>query len=196
VVIVAGIIAYGILGSGSSPAAGPSTLAVGEVTGPALGQMAPAGGLLPVGTTAPDLAWTIDGKTDSLANARGNPVLLEFFATWCPHCQAEVPVTTQVATRFAPQGLRVVGVSASPLARDQRGNTSIADIQAFARTYGAQYPLLLDRALVGAQRYGVRSFPTIYLVDGNGVIRYATSGEVPEQELADAITPLLSGASS
>jgi thiol-disulfide isomerase/thioredoxin len=199
VLFVVAVIAYGVWGSlsptGSTGSGSSGATAVGEVTGPPLGSIAPAPGMLAVGTAAPDLSWTLDSKADSIAAERGHPLFLEFFATWCPHCQAEAPIITKLAQRYTPQGIRVIGVSASPLARDQKGNTSIADIQAFSSAYGAQYPLLLDRALIGAQRYGVRGFPTMYVVDQQGTIRYATSGEVPEQQLVDAITPTLASGS-
>jgi peroxiredoxin len=152
---------------------------------------APAPALLAVGTAAPDLRWTLDGAPGSLSGARGHPVLLAFVATWCPHCQAEVAVLNAVQDRFAGQGLQVIGVSASPVGMDGRSPASLGDLELFVRRQGARYPHLFDAGLVGAQRYGVRGFPTLYLVDADGIIRYAASGEVPEAELARAVQAAL-----
>jgi thiol-disulfide isomerase/thioredoxin len=146
---------------------------------------------LEVGTPAPDLKWTIGDQSGSVAGLNGHPAMLVFFATWCPHCQAELPIISKLSDTYAPQGLKVIGISASPVGQDQRSAASLGDVEGFARRYGASFPLLFDRALVGARRYGVRSYPTIYLVDANGTIKYANSGEVPRADLAKAIEGVL-----
>jgi len=194
-VAVAAALLFGGSGIGGGRAdAPPATAAtpVGKVTGAAAAAAAPA--MLPVGATAPDLQWTLNGEAGSLAAERGHPVLLVFGATWCSHCQAEVPVLNRVQDRFAGQGLEVLGVSASPIGMDGRGPASLGDLERFVKTYGARYPHVYDAGLLGAQRYGVRGFPTLYLVDGEGVIRYAASGEVPEAELARAVQGVLAPA--
>jgi thiol-disulfide isomerase/thioredoxin len=188
VLALVALVAVNVWGNASSGAGGAAA-GVGQATGPAGGQN--ASGLLPVGTAAPDLSWTLDGQTESIAGLQGHPVLLEFFAVWCPHCQAEAPVLSRIAERYAAQGLRVIGVSASPLAADQRSPVTAAGIQAYAERYDARFPQLFDPNLIGARRYGVRSFPTLYVLDANGVIRYADSGEVPEATLASVIDPLV-----
>ena len=194
-VAVAAALLFGGSGIGGGRAATPPATAaapVGQVTGAAAVAAAPA--MLPVGATAPDLQWTLNGEAGSLAAERGRPVLLVFGATWCPHCQAEVAVLNRVQERFAGQGLAVLGVSASPIGMDGRGPASLGDLERFVKTYGARYPHLYDAGLLGAQRYGVRGFPTLYLVDGEGVVRYAASGEVPEAELARAVQGVLAPA--
>ena len=190
VAVVLGIIAFAVWGATGPGGGTASDVPIGQVTGPsAAGPAAP--GLLAVGTAAPDLTWTLDGRADSLAAQRGHPVLLEFFATWCPHCQAEAPLLTRLAQQYAPQGLRVFGVSASPLSQDQRGAVSVADIRSYASRYGAQFPQLLDVSLTGAQRYGIRGFPTLYVVGKDGTIQYVDSGEVPEATLKTVIEKAL-----
>jgi peroxiredoxin len=143
--------------------------------------------MLAVGTAAPDLRWTLSGQDGSVAGERGHPLMLVFFASWCPHCQAEVATLNAVQSRFADQGLRTIGVSASPFAMDQRGPASLGDVELFVKQHNARYPHLFDSGLVGAQRYGVRGFPTMYLVGADGTIRYAQSGEVSEADLAQAV---------
>jgi peroxiredoxin len=185
-VVLAAIVVYSLRGSSTDSGAG-GTAAVGEVAETSLGGTAPATGMLPVGTAAPDLKWTLGGSAGSVAESRGTPLVLEFLATWCPHCQAETPVLNRIHERYAGRGVKVIGVSASPVGQDQRTPGSIDDLRSFASRYGARYPLLFDRGLVGAQRYGVRAFPTIYVVDRSGAIIFAQSGEVPEATLAQAI---------
>lgn len=192
VLLIAIIIAVTLSSRGGAEVATSGAAPVGQVTesstnGPA------AAALLPVGTPAPDLKWTLSGQPGSLAALRGHPVLLEFFATWCPHCQRETPILTTLAQRYAARGLLTFGISANPLGQDQRTPISIADIQSFATRYGAHFPLLLDANLVGAQRYGVHSYPTLYLIDQNGVIRFASEGETPETTLAEQIDRVLAG---
>lgn len=150
-----------------------------------------ASGLLPVGSQIPDLRYTLAGTDSSIGALRGRPLLLEFFATWCPHCQAEAPVLSKISDRFKERGLQLLAVNSSQLAQDQRGQTSPADVDSYINKYGARYPHLMDSALIGARRFGIRSFPTLYLVDSTGVVRMAREGEVPEQDLVAAIEQAL-----
>lgn len=185
--VIAGIVAFSLVGRGGGAGGGAR---VGQVTETAVGGPA-AGGMLAVGSAAPDLKWTLGGTAESVAGLRGNVVLLEFFATWCPHCQAEAPLLSRVADAYAARGLRAIGVNSSPLAQDQRSPTSVGDVESYAGKYGVTFPQLMDKGLVGAQRYGVRGFPTVYILDKSGVIRFAQSGEVPESTLKDAIEQAL-----
>ena len=178
----------GLGGSGGGTAGAP----VGQVTAEAAAGTAPA--MLSAGTPAPDLSWTLNGAPGSLSAEQGHPVLLAFVATWCPHCQAEVAVLNTIQDRFAAQGLEVIGVSASPMGMDGRSRASLGDMELFVRRHNARYPHLFDAGLVGAQRFGVRSFPTLYVIDGTGTIRFAQSGEVGEEELARAVQAALAPA--
>lgn len=189
--VVVAIVAYSLLSGGGTSGAGAGAT-VGEVIETAAG-MPRAPAMLAAGTAAPDLRWTAGGMDGSVAGSRGSPLILEFFATWCPHCQRESPVLSGVYDRYRPRRLRVIGVSASPTGQNQRSAVSAADIASYAQKYDGRFPLLLDRNLVGAQRYGVTGFPTIYIIDRQGIIRYAFSGEVPEATLTDAVERLLAG---
>jgi thiol-disulfide isomerase/thioredoxin len=195
VVVVLAVFAITYFSGGLSglTGSGAGAVPVGQVTETAANGPA-ATGMLAVGTPAPDLQWTANGQSGSFAGERGHPVLVAFVATWCPHCQAEVAVLNKINQRYAGQGLKVMGVTASTMGMDGRSRASLDDLEQFVKQHNAAYPHYFDGALVGAQRYGVRSFPTIYLIDGNGTIRFAQSGEVPEADLARAVESVLTPA--
>jgi thiol-disulfide isomerase/thioredoxin len=190
VVLAAVLITYFAGGFGGGGGGGGGSVPVGQVTETALnGPAAP--GMLAVGTPAPDLQWTLSGEPGSVAGQRGHPVLLAFVATWCPHCQAEVAVLNKIQDRFAGQGLKLYAVTASPQGMDGRSRASLGDLELFVKQFNARYPHLFDGSLVGAQRYGVRGFPTLYVLDSGGTIRFAQSGEVPEADLAAAVQSVM-----
>lgn len=126
IAIAISVFAGNRLGGGSGAGTGAT---VGQVTETAAGGAAP--GMLSTGTSAPNLQWTLGGQAGSLAAERGHPVLLAFVATWCPHCQAEVAVLNKVQQRFAGQGLKVIGVTASPNGIDGRSRASLGDTELF-----------------------------------------------------------------
>lgn len=161
------------------------------------------GAPLAVGTTAPNFNLaTINGKHYQLSALRGRPVLLEFFAVWCPHCQAEAPVLNTLDKAYASKGLQTLSILASPYDRthDATGSTNPVtkdDITWFKNTFNVAHPLLIDPNFSTVNKYGANSYPTIYILDKNGVIRYTNGGlgDRPYQTLAHGVDAAIKGQS-
>ncbi len=162
------------------------------------------GAPLTVGKTAPDFNLaTVDGKHYKLSSLRGRPVLLEFFAVWCPHCQREAPILNQLDKSYAAKGLQSLSILASPYDRthEATGSTNPVtkdDISWFKSTFSVQHPMLIDPDFAQTNQYGAGSYPTIYVLDKNGVIRYTNGplGDVPYQTLAKAVDAAIKGQST
>ena len=111
----------------------------------------------------------------------GKPYLLEIFATWCPHCQRETQVLRVIRAKIPPSKLAMLSVSGSPFGVASSVGTNVpetqGDVDAFDKTFGVTWPALFDANLTVARLWGMVGFPTIYIVDKNGVIRYWGQGD-------------------
>lgn len=134
------------------------------------------------GMLAPDfLLEKPEGGTLRLSDLRGSPVVVNFWATWCIYCAAEMPAIQEVADRYAGL-LQVVGVNA--------GEAS-TDIVAFSEITGVRFPLLLDRDTEVTEAYGVAQMPTTIFIDRDGFVRSVVSGPVTTPMMLERIAPLL-----
>jgi peroxiredoxin len=106
----------------------------------------------------------LGGGTVSLADLRGEPVLLNIWATWCHPCREEMPDLQALSERYAPEGLRVLGVSI-----DQPGSEEA--IRAFLGEVGVDFTILLDPRDLVSRRFQALGVPETYLIDPGGVIR-------------------------
>ena len=111
----------------------------------------------------------ITGKTWGVADLRGRAVLLNFWATWCEPCLAEMPSLQQLADLHGPDKLLVLAINFKE---------SAARAIQFAKTTGVTLPLLLDRDGEVARQWGVRLFPTTLTLDSRGRPRHRVLGEV------------------
>jgi thiol-disulfide isomerase/thioredoxin len=110
-----------------------------------------------------------NGKTWSPADLRGRAVMLNFWASWCEPCRAEMPTLQQVADFYGADKLLVLAVNfKEPVARALQ----------FAKTTGVTLPVLLDLDGKVARRWGVKVFPTTLLIDHTGRPRQRVTGEV------------------
>jgi thiol-disulfide isomerase/thioredoxin len=128
----------------------------------------------PDGRPAPLL--DLDGTPVRLADRHGRPTWINFWASWCPPCQAETPTIRDVAAAYAPQGLEVIGISVQ--------EATEADVRAYAETYGLRYTVAADLAGDIFRRYRVHGLPTQYFLDGEGVIRAIVQGPVTPESAA------------
>ncbi len=153
-----------------------------------------------MGSAGPDFSLPgIDGQTYTLSSFKGKPVVLEFMATWCPHCQADAPMMNQLDAAYKSKGVQIFGINATPFSHnhEQSGHetdpVSTNDLKWFHDTYSVTFPMLFDKALKSANDYQVVSYPTIYIVDQNGKITFqppATS--IPDYNtLSGALDKLL-----
>ncbi len=155
---------------------------------PASAATPPTTDLLRVGSKAPSFRLeTPTGEQVSLADYRGRAVLLEFFATWCPHCAAEAPHLRRLADSLPATRFAVVSVNAD-------GEVA-ASVFAFHRYFGLPYPALLDPSAQAGNfhqpgaagpvstRYRVGAYPTFYVIDGDGRITWRSDGEQPDAKL-------------
>jgi thiol-disulfide isomerase/thioredoxin len=107
----------------------------------------------------------LDGKPVSTAAWKGKVVFINFWATWCPPCRAEIPVLIDLANRYKDR-LQIVGVSVD--------DGDPADVKQFVKEAGINYPVVMaDRAIV-AEYGGVAALPTLFVVnpDGNVVQKH------------------------
>lgn len=120
-----------------------------------------------VGDAAPEFSLkTLDEKPLSLADFKGKqPVMLVFWATWCPICREELPQVKKIAEQFGPKGLSVVGVNVGV-------NDSPRRAKAYRDKYGIDYPLAFDEGSEVTRAFGVAGTPTVLILDKQGIIRY------------------------
>ncbi len=125
-----------------------------------------------VGTRAPEfVARDLDGRPVALSDLRGEVVLLNVWATWCPPCVEEMPSMQRLYERLGPQGLRVVAVSidAAPGQRDPVGRAG-GNVAAFAEHYGLSFDIWLDPAGEIQRVYRTTGVPESFLIDRDGFI--------------------------
>jgi peroxiredoxin len=136
------------------------------------------------GTAAPAVTFSmLDGHTQPLKGLKGQVVLVNFWATWCPPCRAEMPGFQKVYAAKHAAGFTVVGVSMDQLSPDQ--------VAAFLRDHGIEYPVAMGTREVVAGFGGVNSYPTSFLIDREGRVRYTVNGIFAEVTLRAAIDRLL-----
>lgn len=134
------------------------------------------GGPPTIGQVIPDFrAVSLDGDSLSLSELRGSTVLLNMWATWCVPCRTETPFLQSVYEEHRDQGFRIVGVSVD-------SESARSDVEEFVREMGVTYDILLDPAMESMNRYFVIGLPATYLVDAEGVIRFARLGPLSESD--------------
>ena len=129
--------------------------------------------LIAAGATAPDFTLaTTDGDELTLSDLQGQPVLLNFWATWCLDCRKEIPALVAAADTYDGE-IVIVGIS----------DESRRAVSVFADANGMTYPLLLDKHRAASAAYQIRGIPTSYLIDAQGVVAKAHVGETDEATL-------------
>ena len=150
---------------------------------------APMNSKLKVGDTAPAFTAATNAGQFDLAQV-STPVLLEVFATWCPHCQRETTVLNDLAAKYAGK-LAIVAVSGSPYGIDGTSPESQNDVNRFGAQFGVRYPLAYDPELKVGQLYLQGGFPTLVLIDKNKKVTWIKSGEVAEPDFVKAINTVI-----
>lgn len=148
-------------------------------------------GLIPApkeGFLAPEFDLeTIDGQSVRLSDLRGNPVLINLWASWCPPCRAEMPAMERVYQEYRHRGFTILAVNVT-------NQDSIAAAAAFTQAYGLTYPILLDVEGAVSRQYQLRSLPTSFFVDSQGIIREVIiGGPMSEALLRTHVERLLEG---
>jgi thiol-disulfide isomerase/thioredoxin len=208
VLVVAGVVVFALMRAGQSAAT--------QSKGPGLTNpngLSVASSLLSTGTVAPDFTMKPGGGMSGasgmmlsrhlassyhLGAQRGHVLLLEFFAVWCPVCHAQAPTMARLDENYASRGVRLWGILANPYGPnyDSSGRTDLSlanrgDMSSYTSLYGVSYPLLVDPMFAKVNRYGVGSYPGIYIVGKNGKIRWASVGIQSYADLSKALNQAL-----
>lgn len=147
-----------------------------------------------VGQPAPDFTLSdTEGTQHTLSAQKGKVVMLEFMATWCPHCQDEAPMYERLREKYAGQGVEIWGINATPRNHTQTGAATMDDLKWFRETYNTQVPLLFDKTLASANAYGITGYPQVYLIDkqGNVAVQPPSDSLFTEAQLTEYIDNLI-----
>ena len=135
------------------------------------------------GKPAPGFSLTsLDGQPISLAEQRGKPVVVNFWATWCVPCSQEHPLLLEAAQRYQDRGVVFLGVL--------YGDTADKAVP-FLKKHGSAYPNLLDPGQVTAIDYGVGGVPETFFIDKSGMIARKVVGPVSPDEMISTLESLL-----
>jgi thiol-disulfide isomerase/thioredoxin len=193
VVIAVAVAVIASVAGGDSTTRGairPSSPREVSVSGP------PRTSMLGVGSTVPEFSApgfhmrAASGGGFSIARApfdwaafEGHPTVLSIWAPWCPHCQVELPVLSEAVAKFPSVRLATVVTSIG----DRSGPTP----NGYLADHGLTFPVAIDDANATiARALGVQAFPTLYLLDSNGIVAFANEGEVSAARLEAELAKL------
>ena len=122
------------------------------------------------GFAAPDFTLTtIQGETISLEQFRGQIVLINFWASWCPPCRTEMPALQSIAENYAAHQVKILAVNATY-------QDDLTEIQEFLKNLSATFPVPLDDDGDVSRSYLVSALPTTFFIDREGIIRKVVYG--------------------
>lgn len=122
------------------------------------------------GFPAPDFSLRdSDGSIYELSSLKGKAVLMNFWASWCPPCRSEMPAMEEVFEQYQNQGFVILAVNSTI-------QDDLDEAKAFFEDMGLTFPLLLDMDGSVTQTYQVRSLPTSFFIDREGIIQEVIIG--------------------
>jgi len=122
------------------------------------------------GFPAPDIELaTADGNIIKLSDLRGQPIILNFWASWCPPCRAEMPAIQAVYQVYQNDGLMILAVNAS-------NQDDMNDANAFITGLNLTFPIFFDRTGHAQDAYKVSALPTTFFIDRDGIIQSVVIG--------------------
>ena len=132
---------------------------------------------------APQLALeNVNGKTESLADFNGKVLLLNNWATWCPPCKAEMPTLKKFHDAHSADGFTIIAVEAGD---------GKEEVLQFSESLGLTFPIWLDPDSSALNAFKNGNLPNSYVIDRNGTVRYAWTGEISLSMLEKYVTPLI-----
>lgn len=135
-------------------------------------------------TIAPQFALKdINGRAVRLSDYRGKVVLVNFWATWCPPCRAEMPDLIRLQSEHAKQGLQIIGITYPPERR--------ARVRRFARSLKVNYPIVLGTRQIKARFSSDDTLPLTVVINRDGKVSDIISGILLREEFDEKIKPLL-----
>jgi thiol-disulfide isomerase/thioredoxin len=127
-----------------------------------------------VGSLAPEFTlYDLDGGSRALSSFKGRPVVINFWATWCPPCKEEMPLFERYSRKYAGE-LVFLGIDSAEKAEIVRPFVAKMDIT---------FPILLDQSGMVSDLYFVKDFPYTFFVDENGTLRGQHIGLMTEEKL-------------
>lgn len=172
-----------LVGCATSPSTNPEPGAKVSSTAPSGAQNAddtpPAStGPFQPGTPAPDFeVATLDGKSVKLSSFKGHPVLIDFWATWCPPCREGLPITNKMHEQFKSQGLQVLAIS----------NEDAKTVKDFIDKNKYSMPTFIDPDGDSDKAYQIQGIPTTVVIDAEGKVSSYTMGLEPEESVLAAL---------
>lgn len=137
------------------------------------------------GKKAPEFTLKdVNGRNVSIASLRGKVVLINFWATWCPPCRAEMPSMNRLYREYKGKGLEVLAIST---------DNSASKVKDYISKNSLSFQVLMDDNIKVARQYKVFSLPTTFLIDRNGIIvdRFLGEQDWISPELKKRIEELL-----
>jgi thiol-disulfide isomerase/thioredoxin len=137
-------------------------------------------------TGSPAPAWkllTVEGKAISSADFTGKVLVVDFWATWCPPCKAEIPGFIELQKKYGKDGLVIVGISVD------RGGSEV--VKKFIAQNKINYTIVLADDTVADAFGGIEGIPTTFVIDRAGTIQLKEVGFVETAEFEKRIKPLL-----
>lgn len=141
---------------------------------------------LAVGELAPDFELeTLDGKKVKLSDYKGKKVILNFWATWCPPCKAEIPHMQKYYEEFAKEdNFEILAVNLTSY------KENVKYVKKFIKTYEMTFPVLLDTEGEQMNAYDIHIIPTTYFLDTEGVIQKKVRGPVDQDSMQESVKAL------
>lgn len=136
-----------------------------------------------IGAAAPPFErLTLTDQNLNLRHLRGKPVIINFWATWCGPCVAEMPALQAVYDRYEAEGLRIIAVNMGE---------SRQTVQDWVTEMGLTFDIVLDENGAVTRLYWLRVQPTTFIISPEGIITAIFYGQTTEQAVTDALIPFL-----
>jgi peroxiredoxin len=132
---------------------------------------------------APDFTLKkMDGKTFTLSRHKGQVVILNIWATWCPPCRKEIPGFIKIQKEMRNKGILFAGVSV-----DKQGWSVV---RPFAKKYGINYPIMVANPTFDRKYGPFRAVPTTFIINKKGKLVYGGAGMINAKALKPALEKL------